>query len=62
MSSKPTVPEPVTRRTWLLALLAFVLMWAWVLVAQDRVEARHPVTTGPSVGYNAAAGRLASRG
>ncbi len=43
--------EPVhnTRRTWLLAALAFVLLWAWVLVAQQRIEARHP-ETGPAFG------------
>jgi hypothetical protein len=39
-------PEPLTRRTWLLMLLAFVLMWAWVLESQRRIEAQHPATAG----------------
>ncbi len=42
MSAARARPEPPTRRTWLLVVLVLVLFWAWVLVAQRRVEARHP--------------------
>jgi hypothetical protein len=62
MSPNRSESEPITRRTWLLALLAFVLMWAWVLVAQQRVEARHPVSVHGAISFDPTAGRLASRG
>jgi len=44
-------PEPLSRRTWLLVLLAFVLFWAWVLVAQQRIEAQHPAGTTQGLGF-----------
>ncbi len=47
MSVEPLGSQDNNRRTLLLVVLAAVLMLAWVLDAQRRIEARHAMGPAP---------------